>query len=96
MNNVDEEKIDQLERAMLELGTEIFRLKSEVNTVQSANSNILEVMNGLKQLLDEQGVINSDDFDNAVNLGEAINLSATTSIDHNFEDEIEKIKKTSH
>lgn len=90
-----EDRINQLERTLLELGTEVFRVKTELSSIKDTNENFIEVMKGLKALLDEKGVISSDDFENAVDLGQAL-LLPTTPIESPFEDELERIKKTSH
>ncbi|NRA47313.1 MAG: hypothetical protein HRU09_20375 [Oligoflexales bacterium] len=91
-----EDKINQLERTILELGTEIFRVKTEVSSLKGVNEKFLEVMKGLKSLLDEKGVISSDDFENAVDLGQAVSLVSSPSFDPHIDEELAKIKKTSH
>ena len=47
MNDDNKDKISQLERAILELGTEIFRMKTEVRTLRDAHEQFIEVMKGL-------------------------------------------------
>lgn len=91
-----EEKINQLERTILELGTEIFRVKTEVSSLKGVNEKFLEVMKGLKSLLDEKGVISGDDFDNAVDLGQAVSIVSSPTFEPNIDEELAKIKKTSH
>ena len=91
-----EDKLRQLERTILELGTEIFRIKSEMGSLRDFNDHFVEVMKGLKNILDEKGLITADDFENAVALGQALTGGTGNSFDSGFEEEIEKIKKTSH
>lgn len=91
-----QDKINQLERTILELGTEIFRMKSQVSSLKSHHDNFVEIMSGLKNLLDEKGLINEDDFDNAVSLGQAIANSGIGGMEMSFEEELDKIKKNSH
>ena len=90
-----DDKVSQLERTILELGSEIFRIKTEVFSLKTNQENFFEVMKGLKMILDEKGVISSDDFDGAVDLGNAVNIQPS-SLDLQVEEDIEKIKKTTH
>lgn len=94
MNNFEwkHDRIEQLERTVLELGTEIYRLRSEVGAAKNSHENFLEIIKGLKLILDEKGLISVEDFENAVELGNAI----SGSYEPILHDEIEKIKKTSH
>jgi regulator of replication initiation timing len=57
------DKLDQLERTILELGAEIFRLKTELTEIKTSNSNFHLTLNGLKDILDDKGIIMSDDFE---------------------------------
>lgn len=90
----EEERVDQLERTVLELGTEIFRMKSEVFSLKEYHEKFVEIVGGLKNILDEKGLINHEDFDAAIELGNA--LSITTDFDPSIEAEINKLKKASH
>lgn len=96
MSNIDwkQDRVEQLERTVLELGTELYRLRSEISSVKNSHENFLEVMKGLKLILDEKGLISLDDFENAVDLGNA--LSQNLSYEQNIHDELNKIKKSSH
>ena len=91
----NDEKISQLERTILELGSEVFRIKTEMFNLRSHQENFFEVMKGLKSILDEKGLISSDDFEGAVDLGKALALSSST-LDMQVDDEMSKIKKVSH
>ena len=61
-------KIHQLENTLMELGTEMFRLKHQISDMQNLQTQFVRTLNGLKGVLDEKGVITSDDFDLAVDL----------------------------
>ena len=91
-----QDKINQLERTILELGTEIFRMKSQVSSLTGHHESFIEVMSGLKSILDEKGLINEDDFENAVALGQAITTVGQGAAELNFEEELDRIKKNSH
>lgn len=91
------QRIKQLERTLLEMGSDLFRLKTEISTIKTNHDNQLNILNGLKKLLDEKGLILEEDFENAVDLGNAIDFGSAFSRDvQSIEEEIEKIKKTSH
>ena len=88
-----QDRLEQLERTVLELGTELYRLRSEVGNAKTSHENFLEIIKGLKLILDEKGLIAREDFENAVELGNAIAGGASES---GLYEEIDKIKKTSH
>lgn len=90
-----EEKVEKLERAVLELGTEIYNMKGSLSESQDSQEQMLATFNGLKKLLDEKGVIHQDDFDAAIELGEAIEQFNSLQ-EHSAFNEIEKLKKSSH
>lgn len=89
------EKLELLERTVLELGAEIFRIKTEMSDMKTHHAKFVETMKGLKELLDEKGMIHAEDFDAAVDLGTAISLDKPQH-DPSFDAELEKLKKTSH
>lgn len=65
-------RIEMLERTVMELGTELFILKNAQTKHQGSHEQFISIVKGLKQLLDEKGLITVDDFDAAVELGEVI------------------------
>lgn len=87
-------KMELLERTVLELGTELFSLKGMVGKTQESHEQFLTILKGLKQLLDEKGLITRDDFDAAVELGQALELFNQPYDD--LHHEIEKSKKHGH
>jgi len=92
---IEKERVDQLERTVLELGTELFRVKGDVISLKEYHEKFFDIVEGLKKILDEKGLINIEDFEAAVELGDALTLNQP-HYDHSGELEIEKIKKTSH
>jgi hypothetical protein len=88
-------KLEQLERTVLELGTELFCLKGSMAKNKESQDNLVSVFSGLKQLLDEKGLINREDFDAAVELGEALE-SVDIFTDNQLELDLEKLKKAGH
>lgn len=91
----DNDRINQLERTVLELGTELFKVKGEVISLKDYHTNFVDIVDGLKKILDEKGLINTEDFEAAVELGDAL-TSTPLQYEYTPAAEIEKIKKTSH
>jgi hypothetical protein len=88
-------KVDMLERAVMELGTELFNLKGSMAKAKESHSQFLATIKGLKQLLDEKGLITGDDFEAAVELGQALeHFNSQAELAH--ASELEKIKKAGH
>lgn len=86
-------RIEMLERTVMELGSELFMMKNNLTKSQGSHEQFLAIVKGLKQLLDDKGLITHDDFDAAVELGEVIerfNAQLDTGRDG------EKQKKTGH
>ncbi|MEZ4742778.1 MAG: hypothetical protein R3B45_10070 [Bdellovibrionota bacterium] len=91
----ENERINKLERTLLELGSELYRVKSDVTSLKNYHERFVDIVDGLKKILDEKGLINTEDFESAVELGKALSLNSTL-YEYSPEMEIEKIKKTSH
>ena len=66
-------KIENLERTLLELGSEIFRVKHRIDEVERSNSSYKQVFFSLKKLLDDKGIISTEDFDDVVALDVILN-----------------------
>ena len=56
------DRVDQLEYTVMELGTEVFRLKSQISDISSVQEKTAKTLKNLKDILDEKGVISEDDF----------------------------------
>jgi len=95
MTDQSRPKLEMLERAVLELGTELYNLKGGVAKSQATQDHFVKVHRGLKQLLDEKGLITCDDFDAAIELGQALETFASQA-EHSLHQEIERVKKTGH
>ena len=88
-------KMEMLERTMLELGSELYHLKGTVAKNQQTHESFLSIIKGLKQLLDEKGLITLDDFDAAIELGQALE-AFNSPAGHAHEGELDKGKKSGH
>lgn len=87
-------KIEQLERALLEMGSEMYRLKSEMMEVKDNQGKFLKTMQSLKNLFDEKGMVSADEFESAVDLVDIMNKmgSGTEQVQSVFE----RLKKLGH
>ena len=89
------EKIQMLERSLLELGTEIFYLRSQVKDMSQFHSSYIKTMQNLRNLMDEKGVIDRIDFEASVDFDElAKNAKEPLEMDDPFQED--KNKKYSH
>ncbi len=95
MHDPAKSRLDMLERTVLELGTELFNLKGTIVKNQESHLQFLAVIKGLKQLLDDKGLITLDDFDAAVELGEVLER-LNAQLEHGAHSEYDKPKKTGH
>ncbi len=95
MSDPAHNKFEMLERTVLELGTELFHLKGTIVKSQESHTQFLAIIKGLKQLLDEKGVIHAEDFDAAVQLGEALE-HFSSQYEYGLHREMEKLKKSGH
>ena len=89
------QKVSMLERAVLELGTELYNLKGSMAKNHESHEQFLSIIKGLKQLLDEKGLITGEDFEAAIELGQAIE-HFNTQAEHAAYQELDKIKKAGH
>ncbi len=71
-------KLDHLERTILELGAEIFQVKHRVDEVERSNTQYQQIFSSLKKLLDDKGIISSEDFDEIVDLDKILNLQSSS------------------
>ncbi len=90
MNN----KLDQLERALLEMGSEMYRLKSELIEMRDNQGQFIKSMQSLKTLLDEKGMVTEDEFESALDLADIMN-KMNSSVDQ-VQSVFEKLKKIGH
>lgn len=89
------DRLEMLERTVLELGSEVYALRSSITKTKTLQEQVMSVFNGLKQLLDDKGLITLEDFDAAVELGEALERF-NANFEHSQEVENEKMKKAGH
>jgi len=72
-------KVEHLERTILELGSELFRLKHRMDELDKTNESYNQVFTSLKKLLDDKGIISADDFDDVIALDKILSLQPNSS-----------------
>jgi regulator of replication initiation timing len=88
-------RVAQLETSLLELGTEIYRLKHEFAEVAEFKEEFQTTLRALRQLLDEKGVINAEDFETAIGMIDSPEMPPQIGDFHSDLLEMER-KKFSH
>ena len=71
----------------------IAKIKNDLSEVKKHQENFTEIINGIKLIMDEKGIISSEDFETSVSI---INDLTEPQVDSFLEEEITKIKKTHH
>ena len=64
------EKVEKVEHSLLELGAEVFRLRSQISQIVDLQGKLSKALTGLRSILDEKGFVSSEDFDSAVDLSD--------------------------
>lgn len=67
---LDQGRLEKLEQTVAELGAETHRLRSEVELYMESNKNLAKKLHILKKVLDERGVILSEDLEVAYDLSD--------------------------
>lgn len=65
-------RIDQMEYTVMELGTEMYRLKKEVASVKELQDKFATAIGRIKSVLDEKGLVTEDDFDSALDMADLL------------------------
>lgn len=60
--------VENLERLVLELGTEIFQLKHQVGSLFDQNQKLLQAFETMKKILEQKDIISSDEFKDTIDL----------------------------
>lgn len=89
-------RMHQLENTVLELGTEMYKLRHQISSLSDFQEKFVGTMKGLKQILDEKGLITVEDFEAAVELGEAISIESQATYENPSEPQFNWNKKSSH
>jgi hypothetical protein len=86
-------KIEYLERTILELGAQVYRTKHQVDELMRINSGYIEIFTTLKKLLDERGIVTSEDFEDAVAIDKILKLQSISSSSESLGGLCEELKK---
>jgi hypothetical protein len=86
-------KLEYLERTILELGSQIYRVKHQMDEMSKANSGYRDIFISLKRLLDEKGLISAEDFEDAVALDKILNVQGAAPSQDGVSVFAEELKK---
>ena len=89
------EKLELIERSILDLGTEIFHLRQKMGEMAHFQEDFLRTMLGLKEILDEKGLLSKEDFDDAIDLQNIIK-QINNRVDLSVDPAYKKTKKVAH
>jgi len=85
------ERISNLERSILEMGAELFRLKHSVAFLASQNDQLTKLLQDLKEVLNDKGTISADDFTEALGVSDLKDVaSAGWDADTSKADQLKK------
>lgn len=90
------ERDDKLQNSVLELGSEIFRLRGQVAQVLEMQEKVSKALKGLRGLLDEKGFLSIEDFDTAVDLSEVNSVGRGPTTDVLLDAGIDWRKRETH
>ena len=77
----------ELERAILNLGTELVSMRKELAEFRSSHKQVVDMIKGLRSLLNEKGVVDTEDFDEAINWFQIEKDKLELDTDTNFSEE---------
>ena len=83
--------LEKLEQTLLDIGVEVFRLKNDIAQMKSGHERFIKVINGLRNVLDEKGLICTEDFETAVDLSELLSNQPSSLSDTDM-----LLKKSGH
>ena len=87
------DKIDKLEQAIMKISAESQEVKTQLNAIQSDNQTLQNLFESLLNLLEEKGVIDTDDLEDEIH---SLSNQKDQMRDHFIEQELERIKKVHH
>tara|TARA_B100001094_G_C18141927_1_gene778391 strand:- start:882 stop:1169 length:288 start_codon:yes stop_codon:yes gene_type:complete len=78
-------RIDQLEFTLMELGTEMYHLKHQMYAVDQVNVSIVKSLEALRKVLTDKGTISEDDFELAIDWESYNNIKKTIELEQDVE-----------
>jgi len=88
-------RLAQLENTVLELGTELYRIRSTMTGLTELQEQFIQTLKGLQEILDDKGLIAREDFEAAAELNGAMQIAAS-HFDQDVDEALSKLKKSSH
>lgn len=62
------ERMQKLEHTIMELGSEIYKLRHDLKESQKVHYKVLTTLRGIRSILDEKGIVTAEEFETAVDL----------------------------
>jgi regulator of replication initiation timing len=91
---MDDAAFRRLESTVMELGTEIFVIKNQLNRTSEQNEKLLKIIHSLQKVLDEKDVVSHEDLEVALKVHD---ITLPDSFDRErAEDALDDPKKFSH
>lgn len=88
------DKINNLEQTIMELGTELYRLRSDISTLREQSDGYKSTLALIKKILDEKEIMTFEDFEVLLKEHEMNSFEAESDLE--TEVELQKLKKISH
>jgi len=88
-------RIKQLESSLLDLGSEVFKIKHQLAQVAEDNNVLQTILKNLKTVLDEKGLIAVDDFETHIEVRNHARITKQP-LESDDEFQIRQIKKAVH
>jgi hypothetical protein len=89
------QRLDYLEQTLLDLGTQIFYMKQEIQSLKSYGHHTHIFLGKIKKILEEKGMIDVEEFAD-MNEGIIDETDHSNNPSFAFEHSLDRIKKTSH
>ncbi len=65
-------RIDQLEYTVMELGSQVFRLKQELNSLNQHQGAVVGFIKNVRAILEEKGIFDLEEFDGMSDLNKLL------------------------
>lgn len=87
-------KLNSLEQTIMELGTEIYRLRSDLTVLKEDSDKYRALLGTIKRVLDDKDIVTIEDFDLLLNEHELNSFEREG--DAATERELSRFKKSTH
>lgn len=75
------DQIEMLEKAILDLGAEVYRLKHALVTMTLRQQSINQLIDGIKEMLDTKNLVTAEEIEDAAALKKIVDAKMKYSLD---------------